>query len=403
MWGTRTTNARLESHLLGAVALLAALGLSACSDVDNALFGDDTSAPVEANQFPPGGPPPAPAQPGAPGTLPGSPGTLSAPPASAESTGPAPSIAITPIAIEPGSNTGTAVSASIAALRAQVAALEDHLAANAARLQDLRNQGADEAATYHQAKARITTRLQIGTTRGNPELVSEWNVAQSALDSLAGNINGLNALSNAVSSDSSSAHYALDQIQATFNVSGAVDEDHRQLSVLEDETQQTIVVIDRLLRATTDDTQRQTAYVANERSNLTTLAGAIKNGELYGGDLSGVAYPMGSAGASAASFAGGAPLVTIRFNHPGVNYQQVLYAALSQTLQTRPDATFSVVAISPTRGNATAVQLAQTAARNHAADVMRTMTDMGVPAARLAVGSQTDPNASSSEVRVFVR
>ncbi len=297
------------------------------------------------------------------------------------------------------------MSATIATIRAQVAALEDHLAANAARLQDLRNQGADAAGSYHQAKAHITTRLQIGTTRGNPELVSEWNVAQSALDSLAGNINGLNALSTAVAADSSAAHFALDQITATFNVSGAVDEDHRQLSVLEDETQQTIVVIDRLLRAATDDTQRQTAYVANERSNLTTLAGAIKNGELYGGDISGAAYPTGSAGSSysGASFAGGAPLVTIRFDHPGVNYQQILYAALSQTLQNRPNAAFSVVAVSPTRGNATAVQLAQTAAKNHAADVMRTMTDMGVPATRLAVASQTDPSASSSEVRVFAR
>jgi hypothetical protein len=399
MWGTRTTNARLRSRLLSALALTAALGLSACGDVDNALFGDEGPGPVAANQYPPGGPPPQGVQPGAPGTLPGAPTT------GGESTGPAPSIAITPIAIEPGSNTGTAVSATIATIRSQVAALEDHLAANAARLQDLRNQGADAAGSYHQAKAHITTRLQIGTTRGNPELVSEWNVAQSALDSLAGNINGLNALSTAVAGDSSAAHFALDQITATFNVSGAVDEDHRQLSVLEDETQQTIVVIDRLLRAATDDTQRQTAYVANERSNLTTLAGAIKNGELYGGDISGAAYPSGSAGGSysGASFAGGAPLVTIRFDHPGVNYQQILYAALSQTLQTRPNAAFSVVAVSPTRGNATAVQLAQTAAKNHAADVMRTMTDMGVPATRLAVASQTDPSAASSEVRVFAR
>ena len=55
--------------------------------------------------------------------------------------------------------------------------------------------------------------------------------------------------------------------------------------VLEDETNQTIVLIDRLLKAASEDTQRQTAYAANERANLTTLAGAIKNGELYGADL----------------------------------------------------------------------------------------------------------------------
>ena len=141
------------------------------------------------------------------------------------------------------------------------------------------------AGAYHEDKAPITTRLQVGTTRGNPELVSQWNSAQSALDSLTGNINSMNALGTQIADIASRAHYVLNTIQATYNVSGAVDEDHRQLSVLEDETNQTIVLIDRLLKEVSDDIQRQTAYVANERANLTTLASAIKNGELYGGGL----------------------------------------------------------------------------------------------------------------------
>ena len=132
--------------------------------------------------------------------------------------------------------------------------------------------GAGAAGAYQEAKAHITTRLQVGTTRGNPELVAEWNTAQGQLDALSANINALNALGTDVTNDSSTAHYALDQIGATFNVSGAVDEDHRQLQLLEDQTSQTIVMIDRLLREVSDGVQRQTAYVATERSNLTTLA-----------------------------------------------------------------------------------------------------------------------------------
>jgi hypothetical protein len=34
---------------------------------------------------------------------------------------------------------------------------------------------------------------------------------------------------------------------------------------------------------------------------------------------------------------------------------------------------------------------------------MRSMTDMGVPAARMGIASATDPGASGSEVRVFLR
>jgi len=214
----------------------------------------------------------------------------------------------------------------------------------------------------------------------------------------------MNALGGDVANDSSTTHFVLDQITATFNVSGAVDEDHRQLSVLEDETNQTIILIDRLLKNVADDVQRQTAYAANERANLTTLASAIKNGELYGSDL---AAPMvtsqGGGGGAMQVAAGGTPLVVIRFDRPNVDYQQILYAALSQALQSRPGAGFSVVAVSPTRGSVEAVQLAQTSAKRHAQEVMRSITEMGVPASRLGVASSTDPGATASEVRVFVR
>ncbi len=392
MWGILATDPRFKSRLGSALALAAGLGLAGCSDVDSALFGDQAdngAAPASSSdQFPPSGA-------GTPGTLPGG---------APASSGSAPVIAITPVSIEPGSNTGTAVSATIATLRGQVATIEEHLATNASRLSELRNQGADSASAYQDAKARITSRLQVGTTRGNPELVSEWNVAQSSLDTLAGNINGLNALSAAIVADSSATHFALDQIQAVYNVSGAVDEDHRQLRVLEDETNQTIVLIDRLLRAASEDTQRQTAYAANERANLTTLAGAIKNGELYDNDLGTPAIASAGGPMTSATLAyAGTPLVVIRFDHPGVDYQQILYAALSQALQAKPNAGFSVVAVSPTRGTAAAVQLAQTSAKNHAQEVLRSMTDMGVPATRLGIASATDPGATASEVRVFVR
>ncbi len=101
--------------------------------------------------------------------------------------------------------------------------------------------------------------------------------------------------------------------------------------------------------------------------------------------------------------AAAASLVVIRFDRPNVDYQQILYAALNQALQNRPGAGFQVVAVAPTRGTAASVQMAQSTARRHAQDVVRSMTDMGVPATRLNVASTTDPGANASEVRVFVR
>ncbi|MGZ5926112.1 MAG: hypothetical protein ACXWLJ_05485 [Rhizomicrobium sp.] len=376
----------LKSGLLLACVLTAGLGLTACSDLDN-MF-DDSNSDISASDA---------ASPTATGGTAMPAPTAEAPPIAG---GGAPVATITPVAIDPGSDTGTQVNKTIQTLRNQMSGLETKLAANAAHLADLRNNGAAAAGAYQESKARITTRLQVGTTKGNPELVSEWNSAQSSLDTLSANINQLNALGTDVTGDSSSAHFVLDQIGATFNVSGAVDEDHRQLSLLEDETNQTIVLVDRLLKETSDNIQRQTAYVASERSNLAVLSNSIKNGELYGGT------PGLSAAAASNNLqfaATGTPLVVVRFDRPNVDYQQILYAALNQALQSRPNSSFQVVAVSPTRGNAASVQIAQTTARRHAQEIMRSMTDMGVPASRLNVASSTDPSATASEVRVFVR
>ncbi len=372
----------LKKGLFLAIALSAGLGLAACSDLDS-MLGDDTSGDMAASDAPSAGSdtaaPVAAAQMAPPAAVPGG----------------APVVTITPVNIEAGPDTGTAVNKSIQSLRAQVSGLQQKLASNSAQLANLRNAGAGAAGAYQQAKAYITTRLQVGTTRGNPELVAQWNTAQGQLDALSANINAMNALGTDITNDSSTAHYAMNQIDATFNVSGAVDEDHRQLQLLQDETSQTIVMIDRLLKEVSDAVQRQTAYAATERANLTVLAASIKSGDLFGaGAVSPVAMTTGG---------GGTPLVVVKFDHPDVDYQQILYAALTQALQNRPGASFQVVAVSPTRGTAASVQIAQSTARRHAQDVMRSMTDMGVPASRLAVASTTDPGTAVSEVRVFVR
>ena len=410
-----------RSLALCGLMTVAALGLTGCGSIDDALFGgpDQTAdnaapAPQPSNQqgtlpsvMPSdngmsrggqssNGPSSGGVDSGMAGTLP------SQGPSSSSSVTVSNSATITPVGIEPGTDTGTIVSHTIQSLRSELTTLQDRIVASAQQLGDLKSAGGQSAGDYHEAKAHITTRLQIGTTRGNPELVSEWNTAQSSLDQLTVNINSLNALGTQVADQSSRAHYVLNTVQATFDVSGAVDEDHRQLKTLEDETNQTIVLIDRLMMEVSDDVQRQTSYVANERANLTTLAAAIKNGELYGAEL-GSGMIATSAAPSYASPTSGSALVTIKFDHPNVDYQQILYTALAQALQTRPGASFDVLAVSPTRGTAASVQLAQTQAQRHAQSVMRSMTDMGVPATRLSVSSTTDPGVGSSEVRVYVR
>src|SRR3546814_16719905 len=80
-----------------------------------------------------------------------------------------------------------------------------------------------------------------------PELVAQWNQAQSELQQVGASIAALNTLASQVSGTASLSAFLLESTSTTFELRGAVEEDHRQLAVLEDEVNKTVVVIDRLL------------------------------------------------------------------------------------------------------------------------------------------------------------
>ena len=274
-------------------------------------------------------------------------------------------------------------------------------------LQRLRTGLVQNSQQYHGTIAAVNSRLQVGTTPGNPILVQQFKSAQADLDRIADEINYMNNLTAAVANNSTLSAYMAEAARAAFSVSGAVDEDHRQLAILEDEGNRTAVLIDRLLKELTSDVRRQTNYVTTERSNLNLLSAGIKSGELFGGSLVNRAVLSNSGQASMAgapiSTAGRTPLVVIRFDRADVPYEQALYTAVSKTLERRPNAMFDLVAVAPTIGGAARIALNSQKARQHAENVMRSLVEMGLPPNRVAVSAKTQQQAANNEVHLFVR
>ncbi|MBL4906396.1 MAG: hypothetical protein JKX94_03015 [Sneathiella sp.] len=319
---------------------------------------------------------------------------------------------ITP-GVTPAPNTGTFVGQKVHTLRGELGALQDRLKLRNQQLQQIRATTIGNSQTYHGTIAAINTRLQVGTTPGNPVLINQWNQGQLQLERIGADISSMNSLANAVASDSSMSAYLLESTRAAYGLSGAIEEDHRQLAILEDETNRTVVLVDRLLNELSEDISRQTAYVGNERSNLTTLSHSIKNGELLGSSLASRAYsntaPVASSypvvGSNTQNYAAGnrQPLVVIRFDRPDVPYEQALYTAVNRTLQGRPQSVFDVVAISPMQGGAASVALSQSKATRNAQKVLRSLTDMGLPASRVNLSASSSGQAVTSEVHIYVR
>ncbi len=285
-------------------------------------------------------------------------------------------------------------------LRGQVSGLQNRLDGIKADSQ----KGSDD---YHALLGMITARLQRGSTPGNPILVDQWNKAQIQLERVAETIPVMTKLSNDTADAAAFGQYLLSAVQATYGLSGAVEEDHLKLQVLEDNVHQTLVSIDRLMTDLSQDMNRHNVYVNNERQNMTTLSLAIKNGELYGSSLATRAFTQTEtlARAEAQSTvpqASDRPLVIIRFDRPNVQYQQALYNAVSQALSRKPTATFDLVAISPQRGTSAQMALNSAAAKRNGEAVLRSLTDMGVPGGRVQLLSNESPSATANEVHLYV-
>ncbi|MEH6497642.1 MAG: hypothetical protein V7740_17995 [Pseudomonas marincola] len=301
-------------------------------------------------------------------------------------------------AITSAPSTGTVVGERVEGLRGELAGLQQRINQHSAQFEELQAATAANSQQYHGTMAAINARLQIGTTKGNPILINQWNDAQKGLEKIADDVSQMNGLANNVSADANEAGYLLDSTKSTFELSGAIEEDHRQLTVLEDEASRTSVIANRLLSQLSGDITRQTSYVGAERANLTNLSDAIKNGGFLGS--AGSRNYLKTSSVSDPVTGGSNALVIIRFDREDVAYEQALYEAVSQTMQQRPQSSFDVVSISPLQGDVAANQ-AQSA--RNAEKVLRSLTNMGLPASRVNLSATSNTQVAANEVHIFVR
>jgi hypothetical protein len=334
---------------------------------------------------------------------------------------PAPSAAPAPSYAQAAPSGQTEVGRRAQQLSSDAQKLDGSVATRVQSVQQLRAETVQTAQAYQGLVANINARLQVGTTPGNPILQSQWNQANTALDNFGAEIGRMSELSNQVAADASNAAFLLESVRAAYSLSGAVEEDHKALAQVEDQVNREVVTIDRLLNDLSEDISRQSSYVSRERSNMTALSVAIKNGELFGRGLANRAFAPASPvdgsparlgvapGASsraenpAASAVGRRPLVVIRFDRPNPSYEQALYTAVSRAMERRPNAVFDVVAVSPGRGNQAQVALASANAKRQAETVMRSLTDMGLPGDRVTMSASTSGNVQTNEVQIYVR
>ena len=295
--------------------------------------------------------------------------------------------------------TGTFVNQKVSQFNSELNQLRGTLSLRNNQLESIRAQTVGNASAYHGMVGGIKSRLQVGTTPGNPQLMGQWRSSQEQLNRIEGDISNMNQLAAQVAADSAMSSYLLDSVRAAYSLTGAVDDDHRRLRGMEDEVNQTTVTIERLLNELTTDIGRQQQFVASERENLMELASNINSGQLYGSQQTSSTSPQ-MASAAPGDFSQRRPLVVIRFDRQDVAYEPALYEAVSRALERRPDAVFDLVAVSPGTGNQ---NLSSGSARRNAEQVLGSLAGMGLPSDRVMLSAMASPTAQSSEVHIYVR
>lgn len=338
---------------------------------------------------------------------------------------------------------GTFVKNKIANFKSEQEQLKSLVDSRKSTLQEMRNDTNTAVSDYRTAVAQINSKLQLGTTPGNPELMDEWKEARAKLEKINNVAFDIKRLVADVESDQSMVDYMVGSIQASYKIRGATEDDHKQLKALEEEAKQIGSNIAIFARQLNQEAERQQAYVDTEKHNLNDVALNIKNGKLYGSagstDFFADGGSMFSSDESYEAFMNETaqdygmtprrnarakhytkpakdtfslkpvrsksapmeisapkstrPIIVIKFDKTTVDFAEPLYQALNRVLERNPSATFEVAGISPIGSTNASI-------KKNVKDVMATLTEMGLPASRVALTMQTD-DVRIEEVRIY--
>ena len=199
--------------------------------------------------------------------------------------------------------------------------------------------------------------------------------------------------------------YLRDQARSAKRLRGAVDQDHRNLSSLQDDIKRRTVDVIRLLQNLNETVRRRDIYLAAERRRLTQLASAIAVGESFGlglGPLKSLPVTDDSNVIEKRSDSlTGNPIVVLRIKEQASKFNQGLFGAVSAALERSPNAKFTLVAVSSSAGNASEKAERAANAREDAGKVISSLISMGMPADRLSVTELALAEVEDTEVRVY--
>ena len=309
--------------------------------------------------------------------------------------------------------TGTFVGGKITQFRGDLSSIQNAVSSHNNDFLRFKDLVDEQTSVYQGLSSAIRSRLQIGTTPGNPVLVGQWNDAQRALEDIQNNVNNLQIVNNRVTADAALIVHLKNAIDSSFFISGAIDEDHNQLKVLRDDVQRTSVLYERLMTELDDKISREIQILNDERQYMKNLSRDIEVGK-FGQRVSAPPTMQSSSSDNddsedqtsttklkklkVAPLNYDNAILVIKFDDTSFDYSTALFESISNALEQIPSAAFEVVAVSPTSGPTYAEN-----ARDRASEVFSKIVEMGVPTERVSITASTSTSAQAEEVHIYLK
>ena len=307
-----------------------------------------------------------------------------------------------------GSYTGTFVGQRVAAFRQELKQLEQAQKSNQKELDKISANISRNANLYQKTVSSVQNKLQAGTTPGNPNMYAMLQQAQGNVQNMFANANALENLSTKTATTLTSVNYLENSISAAFNISGAVDEDHKQLRDLQSEAMSLAQKASALNESVSSaaNFQQQNAVQSSQEINAlhdsvktgsssTTFSRPISRHNLNRTPLVSTSGNMNRIPHRNNASLNGMPLFSVRFTDNNVNYKEGLNTAVKSALSRKPNAIFDIVAVSSSNN--------QNRAQQQASKIFSEVVGLGANANNVNLNARINERAPITEVLLFVR
>ena len=308
---------------------------------------------------------------------------------------------------------GTFVGQKIGPLNEDLSAVDEAFVVHRDNYEEVKSRVYGASTEFYGTVAAINTKLQLGTTPGNPTLVRQYDQAQTELDKIEEYMREINLLNQKVNADAGVVALLKSTLNKVLRLAGAIDQDHRQLEVLEDDTEKLEIDIARLINEITEEISRQAGFAKIENQNMLVMAVAIRNGEAMGTGILNRSFLAAQALADIGTpdqqldvpkiKISGLPLVVIRFDDPDIDYEKTLFDAIGTTVDKKPGANFGLVAVAPIGKNEGETRINSSKVKKYAERVLRSLVSFGLPSKKVALSAKTSGDVVVPEVHIYVQ